>query len=272
MEKIKKALERARDSRSTNSGLGRLEKDARINEAPVSETQITYTKTQSLNISKERLKEKRIVLGETNDSISDQYKVLRTHVLQRLKKNQWNTLVVTSPREGCGKTLTSINLATSIAMEVNHSALLVDMDLRRPNISRYFYDEDRPGISEYLSAELELSDILFNPGIERLVVLPGSNSFSNSSEMLSSPRMVKLINELKARYMNRVVILDMPPVLSCDDVIAFTPFVDAVMLVVEDGVTRKEDLVQAYNLIDSSKFMGVVLNKSNERSNHNGYY
>ncbi|MCU7878593.1 MAG: CpsD/CapB family tyrosine-protein kinase, partial [Candidatus Thiodiazotropha sp. (ex Lucinoma borealis)] len=204
----------------------------------------------------------RVILGDTNDSISDQYKVLRTHVLQRLKANQWNSLAVTSPNEGCGKTLTSINLAISLAREVNHSVLLVDMDLRRPSIQHYFFKEEQPGISEYLTEGMELSNILFNPSLERLVILPGNKPFANSSEMLSSPKMVQLVEDLKNRYPNRMVIFDMPPVLSCDDVIAFSPYIDAVMLVIEEGVTRKDEIKRTFELLGDSNILGTVLNKS----------
>ncbi|MCU7841483.1 MAG: CpsD/CapB family tyrosine-protein kinase [Candidatus Thiodiazotropha sp. (ex Troendleina suluensis)] len=271
MEKIKQALERARDAHTTKSdGHSRIA----VRQAPEPEvtSKITYTKTKSVEISKVQLREKRVIVGDTNDSISDQYKVLRTHVLQRLKANQWNSLAVTSPNEGCGKTLTSINLAISLAREVNHSVLLVDMDLRRPSIQHYFFTDAQPGISEYLTEGLDLSEILFNPGLERLVILPGNKPFANSSEMLSSPKMVQLVKQLKDRYPNRIVIFDMPPLLSCDDMIAFSPYVDAVMLVIEEGVTRKEELIRAYELINNTNIIGTLLNKSKDSNSIHGYY
>ncbi|MES9971385.1 MAG: CpsD/CapB family tyrosine-protein kinase [Candidatus Thiodiazotropha sp.] len=264
MEKIKQALERARHNRSNTKSQNDSRVEVRQTQEPKLPAKITYTKTKLVEVSRDRLREMRVIVGDANDSISDQYKVLRTHVLQRLKANQWNSLAITSPNEGCGKTLTSINLAISIAREVNHTVLLVDLDLRRPSIHSYFYNEERPGISEYLKEEYDLSEILFNPNIDRLVVLPGNKSFSNSSEMLSSPNMVHLVDELKNRYPNRIVIFDMPPLLSCDDVIAFSPYIDAVMLVVEEGNTRKDELKRAYDLINSN-ILGTVLNKSDDQ-------
>ncbi|MCG8041888.1 MAG: CpsD/CapB family tyrosine-protein kinase [Candidatus Thiodiazotropha endolucinida] len=272
MEKIKQALERARDAHTTTKSDGHRRTVVRQVPEPEVTSKITYTKTKSVEISKDQLREKRVIAGDTNDSISDQYKVLRTHVLQRLKANQWNSLAVTSPNEDCGKTLTSINLAISLAREVNHSVLLVDMDLRRPSIHRYFFTDEQPGISEYLTEDLELSEILFNPDLERLVILPGNKPFSNSSEMLSSPKMVQLVEELKNRYPNRIVIFDMPPLLSCDDMIAFSPYIDAIMLVVEEGGTRKDELKRAYELIENSRVIGTVLNKSKDKSSSYGYY
>ncbi|MEL0584279.1 MAG: CpsD/CapB family tyrosine-protein kinase [Candidatus Thiodiazotropha sp. (ex. Lucinoma kazani)] len=272
MEKIKQALERARDAHTTTKS-GDYHRTV-VRQAPKPEvtSKITYTKTKSFEISKDQLREKRVIIGDTNDSISDQYKVLRTHVLQRLKANQWNSLAITSPNEGCGKTLTSINLAISLARDVNHSVLLVDMDLRRPSINRYFFTDEQPGISEYLTDGVELSEILFNPGLERLVILPGNKPFANSSEMLSSPKMVQLVEELKNRYPSRIVIFDVPPLLSCDDMIAFSPYIDAVMLVVEEGGTRKDELKRAYELLENSNVIGTILNKSKDKSTVYGYY
>ncbi|MBV2090426.1 MAG: CpsD/CapB family tyrosine-protein kinase [Candidatus Thiodiazotropha sp. (ex Ctena orbiculata)] len=273
MEKIKQALERARDFRSTKVNDVNHESKVRKNTDSKLISKITYTKTKSIDTSKEALRENRVIVGDTNDPISDQYKLLRTHVLQRMKANRWNSMAITSPSEGCGKTLTSINLAISLAREVNHTVLLVDLDLRRPSIQDFFFKTEQPGISEYINNGMELSEILFNPSIERLVILPGNKPFLNSSEMLSSPKMVQLVEELKNRYPNRIVIFDMPPLLSCDDMIAFSPFVDAIMMVVEEGGTRKSDFKRAYELIKDENLLGTVLNKSKERKlSYESYY
>ncbi|MCG7871754.1 MAG: CpsD/CapB family tyrosine-protein kinase [Candidatus Thiodiazotropha lotti] len=275
MEKIKKALERAREKRSSEliDSSDQYHSHMRINPMEkVDLTKISYTKTKKIEVSKELLRKKRVFSGNENSNISSQYKVLRTHVLQCLKSNNWNSIAITSPNEGCGKTLTAINLAISMAREVNHSVLLVDMDLRRPSVQDYFVDERLPGISEYLQNEKDLNEILFNPGLDRMVVLPGNKSIENSSEMLSSPKMVDLVTELKKRYPNRIVIFDLPPLLSCDDVIAFSPYIDALMLVVSEGETLKKDLVRSYELLSTRNIIGTVLNKSNEECNNSSYY
>ncbi|MCU7862092.1 MAG: hypothetical protein KZQ86_20215 [Candidatus Thiodiazotropha sp. (ex Lucinoma kastoroae)] len=102
--------------------------------------------------------------------------------------------------------------------------------------------------------------------MERLVILPGNKPFANSSEMLSSPKMVQLVEELKNRYPNRIVIFDMPPLLSCDDMIAFSPYIDAVILVVEEGGTLKDELKRAFELLDRANIIGTVLNKSSDNN------
>lgn len=269
MEKIKHALERAKLNKHSAS-LQNLKKVTNSN-VPIDLTDIRYTKTKQLDVSKKDLKKNRIICDDQNDLVSNQYKLLRTHVLQAMKLNKWNSIAITSPSEGNGKTLTSINLAINLAKEVNHSVLLVDMDLKRPTIAKYFSSNNTAGLNEYLTSEVSLEDILFTPKIERLVVLPGSRIIENSSEMLSSPKMVMLVNELKSRYPNRIVIYDMPPILSCDDMLVFSNYVDAVMLVVEDEVTQKEDLKNSYQLLKNSNIIGTVLNKSNQISSQNIY-
>ncbi len=129
--------------------------------------------------------------------------------------------------------------------------LLVNLDLRRPAIHRYLELGESPGISQYLESDWDLSDVFVNPGIDRLV---------------------KLVEELKTRYQNRLVLFDLPPLLATDDVIAFAPHVDTVMLVLEEGEPRKKDgLRRAYELLSTTDCIGTVLNKSGEDGSTYGY-
>ena len=223
-------------------------------------------------VSQDWFRHHRVVAALQHNIVADAYKVLRTSILQRMRANGWRSLAVTSPDRDAGKTLTAVNLAVSLAGEVNNSVLLVDLDLRRPHIRRYFSDQKMPGISDYLTDGMPLTDILFNPGIDRLVVLPGHKPYANSSEMLSSPRMVQLAEELKSRYPSRIVLYDMPPLLDCDDVMAFAPHVDAVLLVVGEGDTTREELARASEVVSELNLMGTVLNKSHEERTAYGYY
>lgn len=261
MERIKQALDKARGE---NDGSANGMLSTKHKGEPKPDQNITYTETSIVSIHPDSLHEKRVVAIDENDPATAAYKVLRTQVLQRLRVNNWNSLAITSPTEGCGKTLTAINLAICLAREVNHTVLLVDMDLRRPKLHSYFPGIPGLGISDYLLNDVELSGILINPGIERLVILPGHKAFSSSSETLSSPKMVELVEELKTRYPSRIVLFDLPPVLPCDDVIAFAPYVDAALLIVEDGKTQESELKRAVELLDSINILGTVLNKSSE--------
>jgi Mrp family chromosome partitioning ATPase len=163
---------------------------------------------------------------------------------------------------GEGKTLTAINLAISLALDVNHTVMLVDLDLRRPSVQRYFGIEPGRGLADFLAEGRELREMLFNPGIERLVVLPGGTPVQNSSEMLSSPRMGWLADEMRSRYSSRLVLFDMPPLLAADDVLAFSRHLDAVLLVVEEGRTGRDELQRARTLLQDIPVLGPVINKA----------
>lgn len=269
MERLKQAMERARAERegATSVALGKSAGDRPsprfFRGAPhkrLTDVKVDYTMTTTVAVDAEAMREHRVIFADAADPIADAYSVLRTHVLQRMRTNGWRTLAVTSPGPGQGKTLTAINLAISLAREVNQTVLLVDLDLKRPSVASYFFDNPTLGISDYLIHDAELPDLLINPGIERLVILPGHESFARSSEMLSSPRVIQLVEELKGRYEDRLIIFDMPSLFGSDDVIAFLPYLDAAMLVVEDGKVSKDDLLRAQQLLDK-KNIGIVLNK-----------
>lgn len=273
MERIKKALERARKERGEAVPPERehvAPRPRRTHEKAPVEQKIVYSQTRQIEVVPDYLRENRVISGAA-DPVAAYYSVLRTHVVQRMRANGWRSLAVTSPSAGAGKSLTAVNLAISLAREVNQTVLLVDLDLKRPHVRPYFTDQSQPGISDYLLDDVPLSEILFNPGFERLVVLPGHKSLTHSSEMLSSPKMVNLVEDMKTRYPSRVVIFDMPPVLACDDVLAFSPYFDSALLVVEEGQTRKEELKRSFELLAKTEVMGTVLNKAEHAERGYGY-
>jgi capsular exopolysaccharide synthesis family protein len=284
MERLKQALERARAERDRGEGGGvpvpptpppltgdRQQAVRAAPEQPV-EVEARPIHTPVVPVASERLLANRIVAMADHDPAATSYKVLRTHVLQRMRAHGWKTLAITSPAPGNGKTVTAINLAITLARDVKHTVLLVDLDLRRPSLAAYFYDRPLPGLSDYITDDRPIGELLINPGIDRLVLLPGNHSFTHSSEILCSPKIIALADELSGRYPDRLVLFDMPPVLGGDDVIAFSPYVDALLLVVEEGKTSKDELSEAYALLDETKIVGTVLNKAEQGSTGAGYY
>ena len=256
MDRISKAVERARQQRN---------KEARTTPVIDDVSKISYTKTQTVQLSRALLKQNRVILDDDHDDFSHAYKVLRTRVWQKMKEEGWNSIAVTSCNPNEGKTLTSINLALSLAMmKANHSVLLVDLDLRRPSISKYLNLKTEYGLSDYLEAGVPLDKILINPGIGRFIILPGNKPIKNSSEILSSARLEHLVHDFKTRYPSRLVVFDLPPLLASDDVLVFMPYVDAVLLVIEEGKTVSDDIKRAVQILGPEKLMGTVLNKSDE--------
>ena len=223
---------------------------------------MTYTQTRVIKPTPEVLRRNRVLGAHDAPTVRQAYKMLRTQVVQCLRAQGWSSLLVTSPGAGEGKSLTAVNLAIALAREVNHTVLLVDLDLRRPGIARHFGYEPIFGLRDYLIDDVPLSEIMFNPDIERLVVLPGGKPLDESSELLTAPKMVRLAQELKTRYDGRIVIYDMPPLLLADDVLAFAPNVNAALLVVEEGKTRKDELTQTLEMMRDIPLIGSVLNKA----------
>lgn len=246
MERIKQALELARQERIRNGGkvTGSIAKPDKSQES-VEDKNITYTNTRTIPMPVAELREKRIITEQQN-SISDAYRMLRTQVLQRLNEKNWNTLAITSPGNGAGKSLTAINLAISLAREVDNTVLLIDANLRSPKLDKYFDFHIDYGLSDYLLQDNPLGEMLVHPeGISRFVVLPAGRAIANSSEMLSSPKMQRLVEEVKHRYPSRIVIFDLPPLLESSDTLAFIPNADATLVVIEEGETQEAELKQA---------------------------
>jgi capsular exopolysaccharide synthesis family protein len=270
MERIKQAVDKARENRKALHEV--VTNPASFNPVDISDTGhefpngISYTRTRRIPVDFELLSRHRVIadIGD-NSPISNAYKLLRTQVLRRMQQNNWTTIGVTSPAAGEGKTLTAVNLAISLAAEGNHTVLLVDFDLKYPGIASVFGHETLYGIGDYLYQSVPIPDILINPGIERLVVLPGKNPIKNSSETLVSPKVRQLVNELKSFYGSRIVIFDLPPLLGSDDVLAFSPEMDCALLVVEEGRTQQQDLVYAMQLLSTVNIIGTVLNKTSEK-------
>jgi protein-tyrosine kinase len=274
MERIKEALDRARRERgSESSWLDSSINPNAGNRAPLARLeQITYTQTRVINLSQKILGQNRVINGQEQSRYSDVYKVLRTQILRKLSERGANTLAITSPGPGEGKSLTALNLAISMAMEMDKTVLLIDADLRNPSLHRLLGLGKVPGLSDYLTSDIPLSELLIHPGIPRLVILPAGKTIANSSEMMSSQRMARLVQEMKSRYPSRYVIFDLPPLLNVADAAAFTPLVEAAIMVVEEGVTQTEAVKRAAALFPPNKLMGTVLNKVRQMESVYGYY
>lgn len=262
MEKIQQALDKARQERR--------QPDVKTqNEAsqPAKDTSsIKYTRTQSVESSQVLMRENRLIIsmehGEHSE-YSDAIKILSTQILQRMAENHWGSIAITSAEKSVGKTTIAINLGISIAREVDYTVLVVDANLRHPNMHEYFGIYPQYGLSDYLTSDVELSDLLLNPkGLDHFVILPAGKPVRSSSELLRSPKMCSLVEELTSRYPRRIIIFDLPPILDTADALAFVPCVDSALIVVEDDVTKESDLKSAIEMLSVTNVIGTVLNKS----------
>lgn len=179
-----------------------------------------------------------------------------------MEEKGWRTLAITSPTQGAGKTTVAINLAMSIAHQTQKTAMLVDLDLRQPSISRYLGLPEHLSLNEVLDASASLPQALVNPDIPRLVILPTQRPVARPAEILSSAKIGNLIAELRDRYDSRIVIFDLPPLLDTDDAIAVLPQIDCVLLVVGEGMSTKAEITECLRHLPPANLLGVVLNKA----------
>jgi len=274
MEKIQKALEKAklqREQQEQKSGVIPHEKvSTSVRHEKKIPEEINYSQTQCFSATNEVLKANRVVAGIEGDPNADLFRVLRTKLLQRMRKDGLNTLAVTSPQKGGGKSMITANLAIAIAMEMNQTVMLVDLDLRRPSVHKYFGFEPEKGLVDYLLDGADLPGLLVNPGIERLVILPAGRQVTQSSELISTPRMLNLVEEITNRYTSRIILFDLPPLLGMDDALTFLPNVQSTVLVVEEGGNSKEEIQQSIRLLENANLLGTVYNKARE-INHSPY-
>lgn len=193
------------------------------------------------------------------------YKMLRTQVLRRLDKLGASSLAVVGTAAHTGKTLTAINLAIAIAADPERNALLVDLDLRKPRIHRRLGLVPVAGIDDCLRGDRALAEAMVRlSGYPRLVVLPAREHSADSSELLSTRRTEELMLEMRSRYRDRVLLFDLPPVLQADDALAFVRHAEAALIVVDEGRTRRDDLMRTVELLHDVMIIGTVLNGTRE--------
>jgi len=210
------------------------------------------------------LERNRIFAHRARSPDADIFRILRSQILQIMNRSGFRTLAITSPNYGDGKTTIALNLAMSIALDLKQTVLIVDLDLRKPNLYEYMGMEPTVGLSNYLINGTPLRECMVRPPFDRLNTLPAGPALEYSSEILGSPKMAMLAHELKNRYPDRMIIYDMPPVLAQDDSIAFMPNVEAVLMVVRDGITRTDEVKQCLERLSTANVIGVVLNDARD--------
>ena len=285
MSKLKKALAKAKEARDIDgeslykSGIARKEKtpiaaNGQIETECRTEVEICYSETKIKKIDDSILKKGKVLSLFHDIEKIDQIKTLRTQILNHLNEVNGNSFLITSANPYEGKTFTAINLGVSIAQELDRTVLLVDADLRKHTKQHkdfavdFFGTDMHEGLSNYLLGQAEIPELLINPGIERLVLLPAGRPLPNSAELLGSPRMVKLVTDVKNRYADdRIVIFDCPSMLSCADPLILSRYVDGILLIVEEERTTSEDITKSMELLKNKTIIGTVFNKTTSAVN-----
>jgi len=256
MSKIYKALEKAEKERLTE-----FKKDQHFVPGPkeirIERWEIKPEPKRAKGIV---TKQQLVSLFQPQSLASEQFRKLRTHLLNLRIPESPKTIMVTSATDSEGKTLIAANLAAGIATDLQAHALLVDCDLRRSSLAQWFGMQNGKGLSDYLVGDRKISDLLMETGVEKLSLLSGGSIQDNPTELIGSKKMEALVHELKSRYNDRYVIFDSTPLLATSEPEILSKLVDGIIIVVRAGVTPRETIKQALSSIEKGKILGFVLN------------
>lgn len=197
---------------------------------------------------------------------SELFKILKTNILFPSQGQPPRKILVTSPLPGDGKSFVTANLAISMALSVEEYVLLVDCDIRKPTMHRYFGLGQTAGLSEHLSNGIDLSKIMLKSPVPKLTILPAGQTPANPTELLTSKRMKELVREVASRYDDRYIIIDSPPPSLAAETSALINIVDGVICVVKAGKTPMKAVSETIEQVGKDKLLGIVLNYSDQNA------
>ena len=209
---------------------------------------------------------------------NEEYRHIKREIIKKMRESKVgnaNLVMITSSMPNEGKTFTSINLAMSLALEVDKTVLLVDADVVKPSIDIALGLNECEGLVGFLKSDNKpLSDFLVKTDMDNLSILPAGVPDLRTPELFSSVKMERLVNELSSRYPDRIVIFDAPPILSTSESNILSSYVGQILVVVAAGETSANKIKDALAKLDKHKEIGLVLNKKifSDSSQEYGYY
>lgn len=201
-----------------------------------------------------------VTFYDSKCTVSEQYRTLRTNIQALKSKQPIKIITVASAIHREGKTISAINLAISMALDMNKKKiLLVDGDLRRASISKYLGINPEIGLTDLIYNGTKIDDALLDIGIENLTILPVGKIPNNPAELLGSVKMRKLLDDLREKF--DYVIIDTPPIVSVTDAGIIAPQTDGVVMVIQASRTQKGVIKHSETLLKQSdaKILGYIL-------------
>lgn len=272
MEKIREAVARAKTAHAADDEPNLEEFAPPANEdrreqgaASIPERALP---NQDVWLDARRLENNRIIAHDIGDIRSKSIDMVRTQVLQTMDLSSWQVLGVTSPTAGCGKSMLATNLALSMARQPERSVLLIDLDFQKPQVARYLGLKPDNGVLSVLSGRTKLEDSVATAriGDHSIFLLPCEGSRLNSSELMACRAMGTMLREIKQKFSNSTIILDLPPMMPSDDVLSILPQVDTALLVAAAGQSTKSEIQECIRHLKSVPIARFVLNKSRDRT------
>jgi protein-tyrosine kinase len=206
---------------------------------------------------------------QPNSRIANEFRVIKRPLIANAasagatRVRNGNLIMVTSAVPGEGKTFTSVNLAMSIAMELDRTVLLVDADVARPSLPRTLGVRDGPGLLDVLGAQaVPMAEVLHHTNVPKLTFLSSGQLHPRAAEVLASEAMVRFLAELSDRYSDRIIIFDSPPLLVTTEALALASRVGQIVFVVNAQATLQQDVRRALATIEACPVKLTVLNKA----------
>ena len=221
-------------------------------------------------VSPARVEPHLIAVSQPRSAYTEQYRSLRTKILEAGERGGMRAFVITSAGVAEGKTLTALNLAWLLAQTEGVRALIIDSDLRRPCATDYLGLDARPGLSEVLGGEMRLEDAIVRLEPSGLHLLPGGRPRDDVAELLSGPSYSRLLSEV--RRMFDYIIIDAPPLGIFTDANVLMSRADAGLLVVRAGKTRYSTVDKLLDQLPKERLLGIVLNRTEEQPDPASYY
>jgi exopolysaccharide/PEP-CTERM locus tyrosine autokinase len=176
-----------------------------------------------------------------------------------------NLIMLTSSLPGEGKTYSAINLAMSIAMELDHTVLLVDADVARPSVLRTLGLPSHRGLMDILlDDKLDMADVMLRTNVDTLSILPAGTNTPRATELLASSTMTNLVNEIANRYPDRIVIFDSPPLLLTSESRVLASHMGQIVMVVEAQTTTQHAVKEALHQLQGCPNVNLIYNKTRE--------
>jgi len=269
MSRIEKAMEKAAQLR--RGDIGRSDTPA-----PVQQRGATIHVAPSADAVQNKISSDNPLLVSLNNPrspVAEEYRKLKSILVKMTEGDALkNTLMVTSSIPNEGKSITSLNLAVSMAQEYDHTVLLIDADLRKPAIHKYLNMERKKGLSECLMGQADIGEVLVPTGIGKLSIITAGAEVTNPAELFSSNRMKTLLEEIKYRYRDRYIIFDTPPLLPFAETRSLAHLVDGVLFVVKEQLASQTNVKDAIEALKGCKLLGVVYNDTIIAQNVERYY
>ena len=267
MGKISDALERHQKETSIKTERLPLGKEQqRIDRSPA-------LKPPGKSFIPEGFNSKLVVLSAPQSLEAENFKTLRSQILFPKNDKSPRTILVTSAFPGEGKTFVSSNLAVTIALGINEYVLLVDCDFRSPDLHNMFSCSNAQGLTDRLTGRKDLPELLIKTKIEKLSLLTAGRPPSNPAELLSSTSMKEFVDEVKARYEDRYIILDATPSQITAEANVLANYVDGVIFVVMAEKSPRDVIERNIEDMNREKILGIVFNGYRPKyKSYHGYY